>query len=203
MGAGGRTVGAALRPEAESTGAALGRPDRRRIAGRARVGGAVPGGRRGTIRATHPRAERDSSASSPAAAGSLGVGSALEHLLGGGDLVGLAGELHVEPVVGDDREQRVEQGAGEVAPGGDVGELPPPQRLGGVAEAEVAQPVLEVGWRCWSGRRRAGSRPARGRRGRRRSCRCRCRRSSSARRSRRLVEVGVGADVGLVVVRRA
>ncbi len=33
----------------------------------------------------------------------------------------------------------------EVAPRGDVGELPPPQRLGDVARAVVAQPVLEVG----------------------------------------------------------
>ena len=77
------------------------------------------------------------------------VRRALQHLIRRGDLVELAGELHVEAVVGDDREQRVEQGAGEVAPRGDVGELPPPQRLGGVAEPEVAQAVLEVGWRCW------------------------------------------------------
>ena len=47
--------------------------------------------------------------------------------------------------MGDDREQRVERGAGQVAPRGDVGELPPPQRLVDVAGAVVAQPVLEVG----------------------------------------------------------
>ena len=69
----------------------------------------------------------------------------LEHLLGRGDVLVLAGELRVEPVVGDHREQRVERDAGQVAPGGDVGELPPPQRLVDVAGAVVAQPVLEVG----------------------------------------------------------
>src|SRR5689334_22518896 len=65
---------------------------------------------------------------------SVDFGCLFEHLGGGGDLLGLAAELHVEPVVGHDREQRVEQGAGEVAPRRDVGELPPPQGLGGVAE---------------------------------------------------------------------
>ena len=54
-------------------------------------------------------------------------------------------DVGVEPVVGDHREQRVERGAGEVAPRGDVGELPPPQRLVDVADAVVAQAVLEVG----------------------------------------------------------
>ena len=57
----------------------------------------------------------------------------------------LALEVGVEPVVGDDRQQRVERRAGEVAPRGDVGELPPPQRLLDVAGAVVAQAVLEVG----------------------------------------------------------
>ena len=44
----------------------------------------------------------------------------------------------------DDGQERVECGAGEVAPVVDVGELPPPQRLVDVAGAEVAQAVLEV-----------------------------------------------------------
>ena len=72
------------------------------------------------------------------------LGRTLQHLIRRGDLVELTGELHVEPVVGDHGQQRVEHRAGEVAPGGHVGELPPPQRLGGVAEPEVAQAVLEV-----------------------------------------------------------
>ena len=69
-----------------------------------------------------------------------------EHLIGDGEqLLLLDGGVRVEAVVGDHREQRVERGAGEVAPRGDVGELPPPQRLVDVAEPVVAQPVLEVG----------------------------------------------------------
>ena len=69
-----------------------------------------------------------------------------EYLIGGGEqLLLLDGVVRVEPVVGDHREQRVERGAGQVAPGGDVGELPPPQRLVDVAEPVVAQAVLEVG----------------------------------------------------------
>ena len=47
--------------------------------------------------------------------------------------------------MGDHRQQRVERGTGEVAPRGDVGELPPPQRLAHVAQPEVPQAVLEVG----------------------------------------------------------
>src|SRR4051812_15380851 len=58
-----------------------------------------------------------------------GVGGFLEHLVGGGDPVELAGVLHVEPVVGHDRQQRVQHGTGEVAPRRDIGELPPPQGL--------------------------------------------------------------------------
>ena len=45
----------------------------------------------------------------------------------------------------DHREQRVERSAGEVAPVGDVGELPPPQGLGDVPVAVVAQAGVEVG----------------------------------------------------------
>ena len=73
-----------------------------------------------------------------------GGGLLIEHLIGGGDVLVLAGELGVEAVVGDHREQRVERDAGQVAPRGDVGELPPPQRLGDVALAVVAQAGLEV-----------------------------------------------------------
>ena len=68
----------------------------------------------------------------------------LEHLIGDREILGVDGEVLVEAVVGDDREQRVERDAGEVAPRGDVGELPPPQRLVDVAGAVVAQAVLEV-----------------------------------------------------------
>ena len=72
----------------------------------------------------------------------------LEHLIGEqlvATSLALIHDLGVEPVVGDHRQQRVERGAGEVAPRGDVGELPPPQRLVDVAGAVVAQAVLEVG----------------------------------------------------------
>ena len=70
---------------------------------------------------------------------------AVQHLIGRGDVLVLAGELGVQPVVGDHRQQRVERDPGQVAPRGDVGELPPPQRLLDVAQAVVAQPGLEVG----------------------------------------------------------
>ena len=98
-------------------------------------------------------------------------------------------ELGVEPVVGDHRQQRVERGAREVAPGGDVGELPPPQRLLDVAAAVVAQAVLEVGGDAGQVVGELALDAPRGRRGRRRSCRCRCCRASrpaaaAARRGR-------------------
>src|SRR6188768_413254 len=69
-------------------------------------------------------------------------GRLLDHVL-------LALDVGVEPVVADDRLERAECPAGLVAPVGDVGELPPPERLGHVARPEVAQAVGQ-------GRRDAG-----------------------------------------------
>ena len=66
-------------------------------------------------------------------------------LVGRRDLVLLALELGVEPVVGDHGLQRAQHGAGLGAPGGDVGELPPPQRLADAAGAVVPQAVGEGG----------------------------------------------------------
>ena len=122
--------------------------------------------------------------------GSAGRRVLRQHLLGRGDLLGVEVEIDVEPVVGDHRQQRVERGAGEVAPRGDVGELPPPQRLERRCPAGSAAGRSPGRWRCWSGRRRAGSRPRRARRGRRRSRRCRrCRAgrpaAAASRRGRR------------------
>src|SRR6476619_1762415 len=57
------------------------------------------------------------------------------------DHVPLALDVGVEPVVADDRLERTERPTGLVAPGCDIRELPPPERLGHVARPEVAQPV--------------------------------------------------------------
>src|SRR6478735_7277677 len=70
----------------------------------------------------------------------------IEYLIGGREQLPLLdGGIGVETVVGDHGQQRVERGSREVAPGGDVRELPPPQRLVDVAEPVVPQPVLEIG----------------------------------------------------------
>src|SRR4051795_9020381 len=61
-------------------------------------------------------------------AGSVVLGG-LQHLLGRLDGVLLTLELRVEPVVGDHRLQGPQRPARLPAPRGDVGELPPPQRL--------------------------------------------------------------------------
>src|SRR5680860_758494 len=52
-----------------------------------------------------------------------------EDLVGGGYLLHFALELSVEPVMGHHRLERSEYAARLIAPGGHVGELPPPQRL--------------------------------------------------------------------------
>src|SRR6478672_3224357 len=64
-----------------------------------------------------------------------------EQLVGRGDLVLLALELRIEPIVGDHRLERPQHATGLVAPGGDVGELPPPERLADAPGAVVLQAV--------------------------------------------------------------
>ena len=82
---------------------------------------------------------------------------------------------------------------------GDVGELPPPQRLLDVAGAVVAQPVGDLGGDAGQVVGELGRRPAPGRRGR--SCRRRCRRRrASSPAEAHGVEVGVGADIRLVLL---
>src|SRR3954453_18680877 len=67
----------------------------------------------------------------------------LQYLLSGGHVVLLALEVRVQAVVRHDRLQGPQRRARLVAPGGDVGELPPPQRLGDAARLEVPESVRE------------------------------------------------------------